>query len=198
VTINHQQSPANSHSSQGTGLDRKKPAVSTPMKTIDVSDEVFAALQRMAMDFHQTPAEVLASLVHAPAGSPAAESLVAFVLSGAFRRRSKEADRYLTLLAWVAAQHTAEFSEFIRSEVGSSRYLSFGRDEVVDSCRRNLSCQIDGTQYWAVMNIDEGMKRRFVSRLLQFIGYRDPAIELVCTAIGLGSTRRGRFGVLVA
>lgn len=33
------------------------------------------------------------------------------------------------------------------------------------------------------MNIDTATKRRFLSRLLEFIGYRDEVIEFVCGAI---------------
>jgi negative modulator of initiation of replication len=168
------------------------------MKTIDVSDEVHAALQRLAEELHQTPADVLASLLRVPSSAPATESIVAFVLGPRLRAKTSHADRYLALLGWIAAQHGPEFSEFIRSEVGSSPFLSLGRDEVVAACRRNLSCQIEGTQYWAVMNIDDATKRRFLGRVLEFIGYREAAIDLVCAALGLGSVRRGRFGVLVA
>jgi negative regulator of replication initiation len=168
------------------------------MKTIDVSDEVYEALQRLAGELHQTPADVLASLLRVPTSAPATESIVSFVLGPRLRAKTSHADQYLALLGWIAAQHGPEFGEFIRSEVGSSHFLSLGRDEIVDACRRNLSCQIEGTQYWAVMNIDDAMKRRFLSRVLEFIGYREAAIDLVCAAIGLGPTKRARFGVLVA
>jgi negative regulator of replication initiation len=168
------------------------------MKTIDVSDEVYEALQRLAAELQQSPADVLASLLRPPTGAPATESIVAFVLGPSLRAKANHADQYLALLGWIAAQHSPEFTEFIRSEIGSSRFLNLGRDEVVETCRRNFSCQIEGTQYWAVMNIDDAMKRRFIARVLEFIGYREAAIELATTAIGLGPVRRGRFGSLVA
>jgi negative regulator of replication initiation len=169
-----------------------------PMKTIDVSEEVYAALQHLAHDLHQSPDELLASLFQVPVATSATESILAFALGPALRLKINEGEKYLALLAWVAVQHGAEFGEFIRSETGSSRFLTLGREEIVESCRRNLSCQIDGTQYWAVMNIDRGTKCRFVRRLLEFVGYREATIELVTVATGLGSVRRGRFTALVA
>ena len=43
--------------------------------------------------------------------------------------------------------------------------------------------QIDGTQFWAIMNIDTATKRRFLARVLDFIGYRDAVIELACSTL---------------
>ena len=48
----------------------------------------------------------------------------------------------------------------------------------------NQARQIDGTQYWAIMNNDTATKRRFLARVLEFIGYRDETIEFACAALG--------------
>ena len=72
------------------------------------------------------------------------------------------------------------------------------REEILESCRHNQARQIDGTQYWAIMNIDTATKRRFLARVLEFIGYRDTVIEFTCSAIGMrGAIRRGRLAALV-
>jgi negative modulator of initiation of replication len=155
------------------------------MKNIEVSDEVYTALQQLATGFHRTPNEVLASLLNVPAASPeAAEPLAAFILSGDFRAKFTDADKYLALLAWVAAKHPGEFGEFIRSLPGGRRYLSMSRDEILETCHHNQARQIDGTQYWAIMNIDTATKRRFLARVLEFIGYRDEVIEFACATLG--------------
>ncbi|MDO8542887.1 MAG: hypothetical protein Q7S40_20790 [Opitutaceae bacterium] len=170
------------------------------MKRIGVSDEVFEALQRLATGFHRTPDEVLAALLKVPHASPeAAEPIAAFILSSEFRARFSAADKYLALLGWIATQHPAEFGEFIRSLSGGRRYLALGREEILETCRHNQARQIDGTQYWAIMNIDTPTKRRFLARVLEFIGYRDAVIEFVCSAIGMrGAVRRSRLSTLVA
>lgn len=167
------------------------------MKHIEISDEVYDALQDLARGFHRTPDEVLASLLNLPNGSPdAADPLAAFVLSPEFRTKFTDADKYLALLAWVAARHPADFGEFIRSLDGGRRYLSLSRDEILETCRHNQARQIDGTPYWAIMNIDSATKRRFLARVLEFVGYRDAAVELACAAIGFTRPNRRRLARL--
>jgi len=110
-----------------------------------------------------------------------------------------DADKYLGLLAWVAAKHPADFGEFIRSLEGGRRYLGLSREEILETCRHNQARQIAGTQYWAIMNLDTATKRRFLARVLEFVGYRDTAIDFACSAIGMKRTvRAGRFAALVA
>ena len=170
------------------------------MKHIELSDAVYAALQRLATDAGATPDEVLASLLSVPAASPeAAEPLAAFVVGAEFRTASTNDDKYLALLGWVATRHAEEFAEFIRGQSGGRRYLSMSREEIVEACRGHRARQIDGTQYWAVLNLDAATKRRFLGRLLEFIGYRDAVIDFVCGAIGLrGAARASRVSALVA
>lgn len=155
------------------------------MKTIDVSDEVYEALQGMATGFHRTPNEVLAALLNVPDSSPeAAEPLAAYILSAEFRALFTDADKYLALLGWVATRHPGEFGEFIRSLPGGRRFLGLSREEIVETCRHNQARQIDGTQYWAIMNLDTATKRRFLARVLEFIGYREEVIEFACAVLG--------------
>jgi negative modulator of initiation of replication len=170
-----------------------------PMKTIEVSDGVYAALQRLAVGFHRTPNEVLASLLNVPsAPAEAAEPIAAFILSSEFRSKYTDADKYLALLAWIAAHHASEFSEFILSLSSGRRYLSMTREEILETCRHNQARQIPGTHYWAIMNIDSATKRRFLARVLEYIGYRDTVIVFVCDLFGARvAPRRNRFGILV-
>jgi negative modulator of initiation of replication len=169
------------------------------MKTIEVSDEVYLALQRLATGFHRSPDEVLASLLNLSRPAPgAAEPIAAFVLSSEFRTKFTDADKYLALLGWIAARHAAEFSEFILSLSSGRKYLSMTREEILDTCRHNQARQIPGTHYWAIMNIDSATKSRFLSRVLEFIGYRPPVIEFVCSLFGTRiAPRRSRLAALV-
>jgi len=164
------------------------------MKTIEISDEVYEALQDLATGFNRTPDEVLASLLHVPTGSPdASEPIAAFILSSEFRTKFTDADKYLAILGWLAARHPADFAEFIRNLESGRRYLGLSREEIVDRCRHNQARQIAGSPYWAIMNLDTPTKRRFLGRVLEFIGYRPAVIEFVCAAIGI---RRGASHLL--
>ena len=40
------------------------------------------------------------------------------------------------------------------------------------------------------MNIDTATKRRFLSRVLEFIGYRQDVVDFVCGAIGIRHSAR--------
>lgn len=156
------------------------------MKKIEVSDTVYAALRDLAMGFHRTPNEVLASLLNLPEATPdATEPIAAFILSPEFRAKFTDADKYLSLLGWIAGQHPADFAEFIRSLDGGRRYLGLSREQVLETCAHNQARQIDGTCYWAIMNLDTATKRRFLARVLEFTGYREAAIEFACAAIGM-------------
>lgn len=169
------------------------------MKRIEVSDEVYSALQRLATGFHRTPDEVLASLLNVSTGSPdATEPIAAYVIGPEFRAKYTDAEKYLALLSWIAARHATEFGEFIRSQPSGRRFLSLSREEIVATCRHNQARQIGGTQYWAIMNIDTATKRRFLARLLDFIGYREDVVEFVCTVFGgRAPLHRSRFPALV-
>ncbi|HUR59982.1 MAG TPA: hypothetical protein VM029_19830, partial [Opitutaceae bacterium] len=99
------------------------------MKKIEVREEVYAALQRLATGFHRTPDEVLSSLLNIPGPeSPGAEPLARFVLTPEFRAKFTDADKYLAILRWIAVRHEAEFGEFIRNQSGGRRYLSMSRE----------------------------------------------------------------------
>jgi negative modulator of initiation of replication len=158
------------------------------MKKIEVTDDVYAALRNLTTDFHQTPNDVLAALLKVGAAPAAGDDpLVGFLLGPEFRAKFTDADKYLAILAWVASRHAAEFKEYILSLSGSTsgrRYLGMSRDEIVDQCRHNQARPIPSTRYWAIMNIDTATKRRFLSRVLEFIGYREDIVDLACNVIG--------------
>ena len=168
------------------------------MKNIEVSDEVYETLKGLTTGFHQSPNDVLAALLNLPASPTAAnEPLIGFVLSAEFRAKFTDADKYLAILSWLAARHASDFNEFILSlshSASGRRYLGLSREEIVEQCRHNQARPIPGTHYWAIMNIDTATKRRFLSRVLDFIGYREEVAVFICNSIGmrhpLGRTAR--------
>ena len=116
-----------------------------------------------------------------------------------FTAHTDPIERYLALLAWCALNYAGDFADFISHQESGLRYLALNRDEINEARSRNHARQIDGTQYWAIMNIDTATKRRFLARVLEFIGYRDTVTEFVCSVIGMkGGWRRGRFAALMA
>jgi negative regulator of replication initiation len=158
------------------------------MKRIEISDDVYERLKSLTTDFGQSPNDVLAALLKVGGNRSAPdEPLVAFMLGAEFRTKFTDADRYLGILGWVAMKHGSDFREYIRSlssGSGGRRYLGLSHAEVVEQCRHNQARQIPDTPFWAIMNIDTATKRRFLSRVLEFVGYDEGLIEFACGVIG--------------
>ncbi len=169
------------------------------MKKIEISDEVYEELKKLTSGFHQSPNDVLADLLNVRSLPDSAdEPLVGYLLSAEFRTKFSDADKYLAILGWIAARHSSEFKGFILSLSGSPsgrRFLGMTREEIVEQCRHNQARQIPSTHYWAIMNIDTATKRRFLSRVLEFIGYREGVIDFACGVIGIRRPPR-RAGAL--
>ena len=159
------------------------------MKKIEVSDDVYDTLKRLTTDFHQSPNDVLAALLKVgTAPNESEEPVIGYLMGTEFRTKFTDADKYLAILGWLAARHGSEFGEFIRSLSASSsgrRYLGLSREAIVEQCRHNQARQIPNTHYWAIMNIDTATKRRFLSRVLEFIGYRETVVDFICGVIGM-------------
>lgn len=155
------------------------------MKTVDLSEETHAALERLAAAKNLTLDELLAALLQARPLD--ADNLFLYVVSAEFRALLDPIERYLALLAWCATNHASDFADFISHQESGHRYLMLSREEVQEVRVHNHSRQIDGTQFWAVMTIDPRSKWRFVRRLLEFIGCRDETVTEACRALGLGA-----------
>lgn len=160
------------------------------MKKLELSEDTYAALERLAATRHLSPADLVASLVD-PARPPVAgDHLRFFLADDRFIRLGDPVDRYLALLAWVARHYATDFADFISHQDSGRRYLAWNPEEINEARARNLARQIDGTQYWAVMTIDDATRLRFVTRLLEFVGCHDETIELAAQAIGFGAGSR--------
>jgi hypothetical protein len=162
------------------------------MKKLELDDAVYAALEQLAAARKLTPAGLVASLVDPGQPALAGDHLIFFFASADFTRLGDPIDRYLALLAWCARHYAVDFADFISHQESGRRYLAWHRDEINEARARNLARQIDGTQFWAVMTIDDATRRRFVDRLLEFIGCHDETVTLADRALGFGGEARLR------
>jgi len=158
------------------------------MKKIELSDETFSALERLATAKNLSPADLIAALIGPDRPALAGDNLLFFLTRAEFTGLADPTARYLALLAWVAQNYACDFADFISHQESGRRYLMLDRNEVNAVRAHNHAAQIDGTQYWAVMSIDDTTKRRFIRRLLEFIGCHDETVTHACQSLGLGET----------
>lgn len=156
------------------------------MKQIELSDEHYAALERLAAAKNLSPAGLIAALVGGKRPPLAGDNLLFYLTSDEFTRLGDPIDRYLALLAWCARHYATDFADFIAHQESGRHYLAWNREEINEARARNHARQIDGTQFWAVMTIDDAAKRRFVCRLLEFIGCHDETVAQAAHALGFG------------
>lgn len=156
------------------------------MPQLNISAETAAALERAAKARGCT-IDVLLSSLATSAGEPASvplHPLITYTQSPEFRVKFSDADRFLSLLAWIAEQHAEEFSDFVSHLESRRRYVGLSPEEIRETCRHNQARQIPGTHFWAIMNLDTPTKQRFLRRLLVFVGESDEAIEAAVATIG--------------
>jgi negative modulator of initiation of replication len=154
------------------------------MKSVELSDDAYNALERLAAAKQLSPAELIASMLGT--GRPVSGDHLLFHLTGPeFALLHDPTERYLALLAWVARNYACDFADFVSQQHNARRYLMLSRDEVNQIRTHNHARQIDGTQFWAVMAIDAPTRARFVRRLLEFIGCHDETVRQAIQAVGL-------------
>ena len=168
------------------------------MKKVELSDEAFSALQRLAVAKNLSPAELIAALVGPDRPPLAGDNLLFFLTRAGFTAQPDPTGRYLALLAWCAQNYAGDFADFISHQESGRRYLMLSRNEINEVRSHNHARQIDGTQYWAVLAIDDATKRRFVRRLLEFIGCHDETVTQACRALGLLEASAPGFRLLSA
>ncbi len=156
-------------------------------KLVELNDETYAALERLAAAKHLSPAELIAAFVGG-GRPPLGGDLLLFYLTGPdFPASADPVERYLALLAWCAKNYATDFADFISHQESGRRYLMLSREEIHEVRARNHARQIDGTPFWAVMSIDDATRRRFVCRLLEFIGCHDETVAQACRVLGLAA-----------
>ena len=166
------------------------------MRTLELSDDAFAALERLAAAKNLTPADIIAAMVSEGRPPIGGDNLLFFLVSREFTAVTDPAERYLALLAWVAQNYAYDFADFISHQDSALHYLMLGRDEVQEIRARYQARQIPGSQYWAVMSIDDTTKARFVRRLLEFVGCHDETVRSALRELGLPERPSGGFRLL--
>jgi hypothetical protein len=157
-------------------------------KLVELNDETYAALQRLAVAKNLSPAEVIAAMLHDDRPPLGGDHLLFYLTGPDFPAAADPVERYLALLAWCATNYATDFADFISHQESGRRYLMFNRDEINEVRTRNHARQIDGTPFWAVMTIDDDARRRFACRLLEFIGCHDETVVQACRSLAFAES----------
>ena len=149
-----------------------------------ISPALLAELERRMDNEHPSVEAVISSLLSTSGGQLIGDPLYSFTRSAEFRSLTNDSDRYLALLAKVHEMHRNEFQKFVAGQSFKRRYFGLSAEEVCEASKHNQARRIAGSKYWAIMNIDAATKRRFLKRLLVFIGYPDEMVTYVRRLIG--------------
>jgi negative regulator of replication initiation len=121
----------------------------------------------------------------------AGDRLLVHLAGAEFAALADPTERYLALLAWCARIDATDFADFIAHQESGRRYLAWSRAEINEARARNQARPIAGTPFWAVMTIDDATRRRFVCRLLEYIGCHDATVTAACRALGFAAPAAG-------
>jgi negative modulator of initiation of replication len=154
------------------------------MPHIELPEDILGHIKKRAAAQGCTESEVIAELLNLPSERIKSHPLVAFTNNAEFRVKATDADRYLALLGWVAQHHPSDLTDFVLHQESGRVYLGMSADAIRETCLHNQARQIPDTHYWAIMNLDTPTKRRFLKRLLVFVGVTDDVIEHVCGTLG--------------
>jgi hypothetical protein len=160
------------------------------MASLHISQTLAEKLERAAHERGCSIEDLLGTIIAPTPNTRSEDPLIAFTVSPEYRVKFSDADRFLALLSWIAAHHRGEFNDFVSHLESRRRYVGLSADEIRETCRHNQARPIPGTHYWAIMNLDSPTKRRFLRRLLVFVGAADTVIDAVLSTLG---TTQGTF-----
>jgi negative regulator of replication initiation len=172
------------------------------MKTIEVPDEVYAALAERVMRSNKTLTEILRSLLDikdrdlCPIGAPVPqiskpdEQLLTFILSSEYRMEASGIGKYLLIFGWLQKHAPEKFQMVERYQRGKRVYFSKNPRQIAESGKGVSVKRIPGTDFYAMVTMDNPTKRRVVGSLLSAMGYpRELCSKIAETIEDSGITR---------
>ena len=166
------------------------------MKTIEVSDETYAALEAEVRGFKQTPETVIRRLLSDarraikpegwPAQLPPFESadfnLEGFICSAEFSGKAAK-EKYLSLLEFLWREKSERFTELTYLKFGKRVQVATSREKIEQSGRSTKPEAIGKSGYWALTNLSNRSKRDVLARCMQKLGYTTAEVRLAVGSI---------------
>lgn len=159
------------------------------MKTIEMSDETYAALEAQVRGFGDTPEKVILRLLqksdaYSRSGPAHAvtSSLGAFVSRNEFKHLNGKG-RYLSLLTFLYREAPEKFVQLDGLRRGRRIQISRAAAQIEGSGKSTFPEQIPDTPFWALTNLSNRSKRDVIFSAFSKLGYKDDDIRVAVQSI---------------
>lgn len=167
------------------------------MKTIEIDDDVYSALEAKVQGFGEKPNDVIKRLLagsvtgsrnNASAGlrsqvGSSNSKLLEFVRSPEYHRGNAK-DRYFNILRFMYKDKPEQFEKLSGYRRGGSRVqIAKSKEEISSSGRHTYPERLDGTPYWLATNLSNERKQTILEDALRYLGYADEEIVTVVKSI---------------
>jgi negative modulator of initiation of replication len=160
----------------------------SPVKTIEIDDDVYEALLGRIRDFGDTPNLVLRRELNlGGTGMPVTTSretpLQEFLTSTEFRFAKGAVGRFLAVLSWLYKKDAAAFS-IVGDIRGRGRiYFSKSVQELEQSGRSVNPKKIPDSPFWVITTTPTDLKQQILGEVMKALGHDLSSIQLAKRAI---------------
>ena len=166
------------------------------MKSIELSDETYAALEAQVQGFNDSAEMVIRRLLqktsvftqNVPAHDVSSE-LGEFVSTKDFRHQNGKG-RYLALFKFLYEKDSVKFTLLDGLRRGKRIQISRDRNQIEKSGKSTFPEQIPGTPYWALTNLSNRSKRDVIYSAFSRLGCSDDDIRVAVQSIPDSSLER--------
>ena len=176
------------------------------MKTIEIEDAVYAALEKQVRSFGEKPNDVIKRILASPEGQktnsngaglserPIAEKspLIRFVESPEYLR-GKAKERYFSVLRFIYSEKREQFEKLEGFRKGSRVQISKDAAKIRQSGRHTCPQKLDETPFWVMTNLSNERKQTLLQDIMQFLGYPKETTDFVVKTITTHYLTPSRF-----
>lgn len=174
------------------------------MKTIEIDDEVFAALEKRVRGFNETPNSIIRRLLerpetHAEPDPPAviADGVNPFtpLVTSTTYLMANAGSRYLQILSFIHQIHgEGVFAQLTRHNFGGRVYFADNPDAIEKSGSSTNPRQIPGTKFYALTTLSNAAKRKLITDVLRLLKYSPTVIgHVIMTMPDSGIVKSTQF-----
>ena len=181
------------------------------MKTIEIQDDVYQALEKQVRGFNDTPSSVIRRLLaQAAASSRGPETKpedkpngtlanpFSTLLASPKYSMANAGERYFQLLSFLHQLHGEEqFSQLTTVRFGGRTYFAHTAEAIEESGSSTNPKPIPGTKLYALSTLSNSAKRKLITAILRLFKYDQPIInQVIATLPDSGITKPRTLGEL--